>query len=209
MVTLSWAQSLTGAIAGADGARTALSCPESLALTHLLRASHAAILVGIGTVLSDDPLLNVRHAEGPSPQPLVLDTRLRTPPPARLLSRTDRKPWIFYSEAPRESVEALARAGARLIRVGEAGGSLDFAEVLRAVGAEGIGSVMVEGGARVLRSFMSRGLAHQAVITVSPLRIEGARVIEAPHGEGRLPDFAESASERFGRDTVTWGRFAR
>ncbi|MGD0728308.1 MAG: dihydrofolate reductase family protein, partial [Spirochaetia bacterium] len=64
VVTVSWARSVTGAIAAADGARTPLSGPESLLLTHRLRAMHEAILVGIQTVLSDDPLLSVRLVEG-------------------------------------------------------------------------------------------------------------------------------------------------
>jgi len=95
LVTVSWAQSANGAIAAADGSPVALSGPESLRLTHRLRALHGAIMVGIETVIADDPLLSVRLAEGPQPQPVILDSRLRFPPGARLLSRADRKPWIF------------------------------------------------------------------------------------------------------------------
>jgi riboflavin biosynthesis pyrimidine reductase len=91
-VTLSWAQASNGAIAAAGGVRVALSCPESLTLTHRLRGMHRGILVGIGTVLSDYPLLSVRLADGPQPQPIVLDSRLRFPLFARLLARADRTP---------------------------------------------------------------------------------------------------------------------
>ncbi len=112
-VTLSWAQASNGAIAAAGGVRVALSCPESLTLTHRLRGMHRGILVGIGTVISDDPLLSVRLADGPQPQPVVLDSRLRFPLSARLLARVDRKPWIFSSDAPTEKARELERRGAR------------------------------------------------------------------------------------------------
>jgi riboflavin-specific deaminase-like protein len=206
-VTLSWAQASSGAIAAAGGARVALSCPESLTLTHRLRAMHQGILVGIGTVISDDPLLSVRLADGPQPQPVVLDSHLRFPLSARLLARADRKPWIFHSDAPAEKARELERRGARLFQVARAGEGLDIAAVLRVLAAQGIDSLMVEGGAHVLRSFLSRELAQQAVITVCPFDLEGPRVLE-PDAWGRtMPAFLESWQENHGRDTVTWGRF--
>ncbi|MBN2641694.1 MAG: RibD family protein, partial [Victivallales bacterium] len=95
LVTLAWAQSLDGSIARKSGERLAISGPEATAMTHALRAEHDTILVGIGTVLADDPRLDVRLAPGPSPLPLVLDPTLRTPADSRLVARTDRKPWLF------------------------------------------------------------------------------------------------------------------
>jgi riboflavin-specific deaminase-like protein len=180
---------------------------------------HEAILVGITTVLSDDPLLSVRLVEGAQPQPVILDSHLRFPLEARLLSRTDRKPWIFHLEgtepatargAARERAEALAAAGARLFPVPPGEGGLDLHHVLARLLAEGIHSLMVEGGAHVLGSFMSQGFASQAVITVSPTVIEG---IAGP----RMPETGNSLRERCGMDEVVWidfgarsnGRFAR
>ena len=78
-VTVSWAQSANGAIAAFSGARVILSSRESMTLTHRLRSLHQGILVGIGTVLADDPQLTVRLVDGPSPQPVVLDSGLRFP----------------------------------------------------------------------------------------------------------------------------------
>jgi GTP cyclohydrolase II len=200
VVTVSWARSVTGAIAAADGARTSLSCPESLLLTHRLRAMHEAILVGIQTVLSDDPLLSVRLADGAQPQPVVLDSRLRFPPEARLLSRTDRRPWIFHlegAETERARGPGLSHRGARLFPVRPGEGGLELRHVLATLLSEGIHSLMVEGGARVLGSFISQGLASQAVITVSPKVIKG---IEGP----RMPDTGHSLRERYGVDEVVW-----
>src|SRR5204863_4413167 len=83
-VTLSWAQSVDGSLALSAGQALALSGADLLALTDAARAAHDAILVGIGTLLADDPQLSVRHWRGRSPAPIVLDSRLRTPAAARL-----------------------------------------------------------------------------------------------------------------------------
>src|SRR4029079_2712702 len=90
-VTLAYAQSVEGRFAIARGLRSALSGPESLRFTHALRAGHDGILVGVGTVLADDPELRVRLVEGRDPQPVIVDSHLSTPAGARLLART---PWI-------------------------------------------------------------------------------------------------------------------
>jgi riboflavin biosynthesis pyrimidine reductase len=90
---------------------------------------------------------------------------------------------------------ALARAGARLFPVGPGEGGLDLRQVLAALFSEGIHSLMVEGGARVLRSFMAQGLASQAVITVSPIVVNG---IEGP----RMPETGRFLWERYGVDEV-------
>jgi GTP cyclohydrolase II len=200
VVTLSWACTATGAIAAPDGSRTAVSGDESLVLTHRLRAMHAAILVGIQTVLSDDPLLSVRLVEGPQPRPVVLDSRLRTPARARLLSRPDTAPWIFHAGSAGAAGEELLRAGARLFAVGCTAEGLDLREVLAVLSAQGIGSVMVEGGARVLAAFLTAGLAAQAVVTTSPSRMDGIRGPSIPH-------FATTMRERYGKDIVLWGSF--
>lgn len=206
VVTVSWAQSAAGAIATADGRPLQLSGPESLVLTHRLRAMHDAILVGIQTVLADDPLLSVRllpePPAHPQPRPVVLDSRLRFPLSARLLSREDRTPWIFSSSEPgdvtADRVQALERKGARVFRVGRGPGGLDLYAVLHALGAEGIRSLMVEGGARVIRAFITAGFAEQLVVTISPSAVQG---LQGPD----MPGLVQSATERFGADSVTWG----
>jgi riboflavin-specific deaminase-like protein len=208
VVTVSWAQSSDGAIARRGGERVILSSPESMALTHRLRSLHGAILVGIGTVVADDPLLTVRLVDGPSPQPVVLDSMLRFPDSARLLSRTDRAPWIFHADgAPAPRARELEGRGARLFPLSAGKDGLPLDEMLRVLAAHGIRSLMVEGGGRVLRSFMTRGLAEQAVITVSPSTLEGVAIFEGGAGTGGLPGFKEMSREQSGIDTVIWGRF--
>src|SRR5205823_12555295 len=93
-VTLSYAQSVDGSIAARPGQPLALSGALSMTLTHQLRAAHDAILVGIGTVLADNPRLSVRLVEGKDPQPIVADSRLRLPLSANLLYQHPLSPWI-------------------------------------------------------------------------------------------------------------------
>ncbi len=85
LVSLCYAQSLDGSLAARGGKTLRLSGPESMALTHRLRAAHDAILVGIGTILADNPSLTVRYAAGKNPQPVILDSSLRFPLNANLL----------------------------------------------------------------------------------------------------------------------------
>lgn len=207
-VTVTWAQSAAGAIATEDGRPLLLSGPESMLLTHRLRAMHDAILVGIQTVLADDPLLSVRllpePPPHPQPQPVILDSRLRFPLTARLLAREDRKPWIFASSGPEgtggaeEQAQALQDRGARIFRVTPGPAGLDLYAVLRALAGSGIRSLMVEGGARVLRAFLSAGFADQLVVTESPSPVRG---LPGPD----LPGLVRSLTETLGADSVTWG----
>lgn len=198
VITLSWAQTLNAAIAGEKGKPLGISGRESSIMTHALRSLHDGILVGIGTVLSDDPLLTVRLVQGSQPRPIVLDSRLRTPPGARLMTRPDARPWIFHADAEGGGAAALSRAGACLTRVSREGGGLDLMEVCRALSAGGVRSVMVEGGAEVITSFLTAGLFSQVVITVSPVFVDGYLIPPA------AVRFGETAWERVGEDAVLW-----
>src|SRR5690554_3285763 len=115
LVTLSYAQSLDGSISTRRGEPLAISGPASLALTHRLRAAHQALLVGIGTVLADNPRLNVRLAEGESPRPVILDSHLRCPLEARLFQSGRQAPILAaappVSPAQRSRLQA---AGAEI-----------------------------------------------------------------------------------------------
>jgi GTP cyclohydrolase II len=178
LVTLSYAQSLDGSIADRPGRPLALSGPQSMVLTHILRASHDAILVGIGTVLADNPRLNVRLVAGESPQPVVVDSRLRCPPYAELL-KNGRSPWIAAGEeADAERQAALEAAGARVVRLPGKDGWIDLASLLDHLGDRGINSLMVEGGAQIITSFLACRLVNQVVLTIAPLLVGGLRVVD-------------------------------
>jgi GTP cyclohydrolase II len=178
-VTLSYAQSVDGSIAARLGQPLALSGALSMTLTHQLRAAHDAILVGIGTVLVDNPRLTVRLVEGKHPQPIVADSRLRLPLSANLLCQHPLSPWIATGEpADTGRQQVLEAAGARVLRLPmNARGHVNLTALLERLGELGIHSVMVEGGARIITSFLAERLVDHIVLTVAPRLVGGIRAI--------------------------------
>jgi GTP cyclohydrolase II len=207
LVTLSYAQSLDGSIADRPGRPLALSGEASTAMTHGLRASHEAILVGIGTVLADNPRLNVRLAAGKDPQPVVVDSRLRFPSYANLL-KNGRAPWIATSEgADAERQQALEAAGAKVLRLAGSNGWVDLADLLGYLGSIGINSLMVEGGAQIITSFLASRLVDQVVLTIAPLLVGGLRVVDhLGHSSlRRFPRLRHLSYQQLGEDLVLRG----
>lgn len=209
MLTLSYAQSLDGSISLARGRPTFISGPQSLQLTHQLRAAHAAILVGIGTLISDDPQLSVREVAGPDPQPLILDSRLRFPLQAKLLKQ-NRAPWIFclerHDKGKRKQLEEL---GARVFPLAaDSSGRIELAAFMKSVTKLGLATIMLEGGASLIASFLSAGWLNKVVITIAPSYIGGLKVVENPllaNGDQKFPRIQSPKSKFLGDDLIIWG----
>lgn len=225
-VTLSYAQSLDGCVAAVPGRHLPISSPESMAVTHALRASHDAILVGIGTALADDPQLNVRLVDGLDPRPIVVDSRLRLPVSARLL-QSPPMPWIATAEAADpQRQRLLEQRGARVLRLpADADGRVNLRALLEQLAGDGVDSVMVEGGASILTSFLAAGLVDYVVVTIAPMFVGGVRAIrnladnpgsretpaaasaEAPALQAvSLPRLRDTRSLQVGPDLMMWGR---
>ncbi len=121
-VTLTFAQSIDGSIAAVPGSPLALSSPAALRMTHALRAMHSCILVGIGTVIADNPSLTCRLVTGDNPQPVVIDARLRFPLTYKLLAPVGvidcRRPIIICVPPPPEESVAHQERRAQLQRLG-------------------------------------------------------------------------------------------
>ncbi|MFP4430913.1 MAG: RibD family protein [Spirochaetaceae bacterium] len=201
-VTLSYAQSLDGSIASGPGQRTRISGEESLILTHRLRAAHHAILVGIGTVVADDPLLTVRKASGESPIRIVLDSDLRIPVGSRLIASVDEAPvWVLAgSQADDRRRGALEARGARVMQIE----SSSWSTILSTLANAGVATLMVEGGGRVISSLLRARAFDAAVLTLGMRFLGGLSSLEGP-----LP--AEVPLERVcctvaGEDLVVAGR---
>jgi GTP cyclohydrolase II len=214
LVTLSYAQSLDGSISARRGEPLTLSGPQSLKVTHRLRAAHEAILVGVGTVLADDPRLTVRKVQGRNPRPLILDSCLRIPLQARLFHRPGPSPWIFTTrKAEGKRCLLVERAGARLFRMpADPIGRVHLPSILDCLGDLGLSSLMVEGGAQVITSFLAQGLADQVVLTIAPRFIGGLPAVEAqlglsygPDGEQVFPRLENAGWARAGEDLIVWG----
>jgi GTP cyclohydrolase II len=218
-VTLSYAQSVDGCIALESGSPFKLSGPEALQLTHALRAAHDGILVGIGTVLADDPQLTVRLTAGANPQPVVVDSHLRTPASARLfdsVQRDGRPAWIATTNGADPVARQLLEArGARVLRVPAwANGWVDLPALLATLSEQGVEHLMVEGGAKIITSFLRSRLVDYAVITVAPHLLGGLSALadlssEHHGGGGKLngvrPRLGRWASHRLGEDLVLSG----
>lgn len=173
-VTLSYAQSWDGSITLHSGQPLALSGHQSLTLTHRLRSLHDGILVGIGTVLSDDPRLNVRQCDGPDPQPIVLDAHLRIPPAARLCHLSEKRCWVLTSSpqcSPHHSELDIIRLP------GDTAGRVCLHTAMAELKQRGINSLMVEGGANVISGFLKQKLVDAIVLTVAPRLVGGYKAV--------------------------------
>lgn len=204
-ITLTYAQSLDGSIAATPNRQLNISAPLSLNMTHQLRSLHDAILVGIGTVLSDDPQLTVRRVEGPDPRPIVLDSRLRTPLASRIL-QSNPKPLIFHGpEAPAEQIASLEQLGVELCPSPlEPAGTLPGDFVLTELKRRGINRLMVEGGARVIDYLLQAGSADLLVLTIAPQLVGGLRPVR-PASPEDLPELRHIQWQRLGDDMILWG----
>lgn len=212
-VTISYAQSIDGSIATRQREPLALSSPASLALTHRLRAMHAAILVGIGTVLADNPRLTVRLVPGNSPLPVVLDSHFRTPPDCRLLQRPPGQVLVAGLDraASAGRPAGLRQQGARIAACRAASdGRVELASLMRVLADHDIDSLMVEGGARVITSFLQARLADQLIVTIAPRFVGGLPVIDSESlpAAGLPPcSLAQTNCEMMQGDWVIWARF--
>jgi len=193
LVTVKWAMSADGKIATARRDSKWITQAEARALVHRLRAQHDAVLVGIGTVLSDAPLLNCRLADAggggraaKQPRRVILDTFARTPVDAPLWTAQDAGPVIVAcgDGAPRERVAALRAKGADIIQCAAEQDRLPMKEVLAALGKRGVLSVLVEGGGETLGAVVDAGLADMAYVFVAPTVIGGRGGIPAVGGTG-------------------------
>ncbi len=207
-VTLSYAQSLDGSIAARRGEPLAISGPEAMRLTHLMRAQNDAILVGVGTVIADDPRLTVRHVRGPDPQPVVVDSRLRFPLWARML-KGERRPWIFTTDAADNGRQAaLEAAGARVIRLpADPNGLVNLTALLAYLNGRHMRSLMVEGGATVISSFLTERLADRLVLTIAPRLLGGLNALDGlGHLNGRvMPRLSQPRYQALGQDMILFG----
>ncbi len=186
-VTLKWAQSVDGQLATRGGDARWITDETMRTHANRARGRFDAVMVGVGTVLADDPLLTCRAPRSPrQPTRVVLDTRLRTPPTSRIVqSATRTTTWIFAGPAaPAARRKRLTAAGCKVSIVPTSSSGLDLSRVLAALGQARATHVMVEGGGRLLGAFIDAGLADAAEIYIAPLLIGGREALGALHARG-------------------------
>ena len=168
LCTLKMATSMDGRIALANGESKWITGPEARAYGHLLRAQHDAILIGSGTLVADDPMLDCRlpGLEGRSPLRIVLDRTLKAKPDHKLIATARDIPTLILCEAGQEAAKAaLEDCGADVLVLDNLD---DMQAVATALGAQGITRVLVEGGGQVHASFLKAGLADRVEHFTAP-----------------------------------------
>lgn len=209
LVTVSYAQSVDGSIAARNRKQLQLSSHQSMILTHRIRAACDAIVIGINTVLIDNPQLTVRLAQGRNPQPIVLDSKLRTPWHSRLLDRTDCRCWLACTDkSDSETISTIENRGAEVIRCQrDRLGRVDLPNLLRQLADRGIRSIMVEGGSQVITSFIEAQLVDQMIITIAPRLVGGLPVLNGSGVVNGYPLHLDPVTYlTCGSDIILWGQ---
>ncbi len=204
-VTLKLAMSADGKIATRTRQSQWLTGELARRYAHRLRHEHDAVMVGVGTVLSDDPQLTVRlvRRRGKQPVRVVVDSHARTPPTAKVLKSAPTPCIIAVTEqAPEEKVRQLVAAGAQVWRLpADASGRVDLPSLLRRLAEQDIVSILVEGGSELAGSLVSQRLVDRVVLFVAPVLLGGKDAVPAVGGEG----FA-SLQEALRLGNVRWRR---
>ena len=181
-----WAMTLDGKIATRTGSSKWISGGESRKAVHKLRAEYDAILTGSGTVLKDDPKLNVR-LEGKWRQPIkvVIDSELKTPPNANLLKSGSKTIITCGENASIEKKRELENKGAKIIKVATGdNGKIILSELFIKLAAEGISSVFVEGGSSLLGALFDSSLINKVTVFIAPKIIGGLESLSPVGGIG-------------------------
>jgi 2,5-diamino-6-(ribosylamino)-4(3H)-pyrimidinone 5'-phosphate reductase len=198
------AMTLDGKIATREG-DSRISCPEDLDRLHRLRAEVDAIMVGAGTVLSDDPSLTVRRTRGRNPLRVVVDGRARIPPTARVLDGSSRTLVVVSGRAPKSRVEELRRKGVEVVEGGRR--EVDLPRLLEELGRRGVRKILLEGGSTLNWHMLSLGLVDEVRVAVSPRIVggRGAKTLVEGKGFGKVGEGIElelKGVSRVGRDLL-------
>jgi diaminohydroxyphosphoribosylaminopyrimidine deaminase / 5-amino-6-(5-phosphoribosylamino)uracil reductase len=188
-VICKWAQTTDGHIALPEGAGRWISGEAARAYVHELRSLCEGILVGIATVVADDPLLTNRSGRGGQPVRVVLDSRLQIPQHCRLMQTTRTAPLLVATTrsgaaANPQGVEELRGAGAEVLELPGGKSGVDLEALLEELGRREWTRLLVEGGARVLESFIYSGMADELLAFVAPRKLKVPAA-----GKGNLPRF--------------------
>ncbi len=206
-VILNAAMSVDGKIATATG-ESRLSSPEDLRRVHRLRASVQGIMVGLRTILVDDPKLTARLRHRHKLQRIILDSDARTPLDAYVVRTALETPTIIAvtSQAAGRRTRALRNAGVTVLKCG-AGPLVSLPILLRRLKQMGIESVLLEGGGQLNWSMLSKRLVDEMSVSISPTILGGASAVTLVEGEGfgsigKALRLRLLSSKRYGRDLV-------
>jgi diaminohydroxyphosphoribosylaminopyrimidine deaminase/5-amino-6-(5-phosphoribosylamino)uracil reductase len=216
-VVLKTAMTLDGKTATVANASRWISGEESRRLVHRMRQRYSAVLVGVDTVVHDDPLLNVRLRSKNVRQPLkvIVDSSLRMPMQSRVLTNDPQLTLVAATAmASKERVREIKRAGAQVLICPSKGGQVELAFLMKALGAMEIDSVLVEGGSNVAFSALETGIVDKVVTFVAP-KILGGKGAPTPVGGKGIERIEEAIGladlkvRRIGNDLLLEGRIKK
>lgn len=207
-VVLKYAMTMDGKIAAYTGASKWITGDAARAHVHQQRHRYSAIMVGIGTVLADDPLLTCRIEGGKNPIRIVCDSQLRTPLSAQLIQTARDIPTILATCCQDPNQHATyEHSGCRVLTVPDRNGRLDLAALMDLLGQEGIDSILLEGGGTLNWSALEAGIVQKVLTYIAPKLLGGQNAKTPVCGEG-FPSPAEavplktSAITRLGDDLL-------
>jgi diaminohydroxyphosphoribosylaminopyrimidine deaminase/5-amino-6-(5-phosphoribosylamino)uracil reductase len=214
-VTVKFAMSLDGKIATRSGDSRWISGELSRKRVHHLRYIADAVMVGVGTVLADDPRLTARCCGSggilkKQPLRVIVDSRGRTPLTARVFREPGRALLVLGRAAGPEERESFAQAGAELLELPAADGRVDLEGLMTVLGKREVTSVLVEGGGALVGALFDKGLVDKVIAFVAPLIIGGleAKTAVAGRGVDKIKDSLKLEPvtvERFGEDIMVSG----
>ncbi len=210
-VILKVAATLDGKIATRDGDSKWISGEASRRFVHKLRGQIDGVLVGIGTVLRDDPLLTSRTSGGRDPYRIVLDSRLRIPEEAKVIGEVPARLFLATTElAPQDKMERLGKRGVQILTLHSREGRVDVKSCLSKLGEIGITSLLVEGGSQVNGSFLDERLIDKLLLFLCPKLIGDPQAPGIFGGRGvssllEAVPLKEMKTKRIGEDIVIEG----
>ncbi len=216
-VTIKFAMSLDGKIATGTGDSKWISGEESRGYVHQLRGAADAIMVGVNTILADDPRITARDGRegGERKQPIrvIVDSKARTPPTAQVFKQPGKIIVATTPAAPSAQRKKLKEAGAEVLELPAREGLVDLEELLAELGRREVTSVLVEGGGTLLGSFFDffqKGLVDKVIAFIAPVIIGGeeARLAVGGRGVGKIAQalrLSHVKVERFGDDLMICG----
>jgi diaminohydroxyphosphoribosylaminopyrimidine deaminase/5-amino-6-(5-phosphoribosylamino)uracil reductase len=216
-VALKVAATLDGKIAARNGDSKWISGEASRRLVHRLRGRVDGVLVGIGTVLRDDPLLTARTKKGKEPYRIVLDSRLKIPEDAKVFEHSPSEVILATTRsAPHGKIERLERKGVQVLIMDSKEGKVDLKACLNKLGEIGLMSILVEGGSKINGSFLDEGLIDKFFLFLSPKWLGDPQAPGIFGGRGvsslkEAVELKETKTRRIGEDIfvegyLEWGR---
>jgi len=207
-VTMKFASSLDGKICTASGESQWISGEKSRKFTHYLRDINDAILVGVGTILADNPSLTTRFIEGKNPIRVIADSKLRTPLDSKVVNDGEKTIIAVTEGVSNEKIKKFEACGVEIIKCGVE--RVDLKMLLKKLAEREIISILVEGGGKIHFSMLKSGLVDKIYAFIAPKIIGGAKALTSVEGEGFLK-LSEAISlknieiERFDEDILIKG----